>query len=143
MFTPLNNKNKKHMENKTVTFQINQEVTIEHFETIIIGALEGGSNHWYCLGEGIPLMDEDHTPLSMRIAHKLFNDPTYKLQIMDLEDEEGEVLGYVTQESMLKAFQIVAEKYSWHYNNLINELDDSETSDVFFQVATMGEIVFG
>jgi hypothetical protein len=44
---------------------------------------------------------------------------------------------------MLKAFQIVAEKYSWHYNNLINESDDSETSDVFFQVATMGEIVFG
>ena len=62
---------------------------------------------------------------------------------MDWEDHEGEPLGYVTQESMLKAFQIVAEKYSWHYNNLINENDDAETADVFFQVATMGEIVFG
>lgn len=131
------------MENKTLTIQISQEVTLEHFETIITGALEGGSNYWYCLGEGIPPRDENQTPLSTRIAHCLFNDPTYKLQIMDLEDEEGEPLGYVTQESMLKAFQIISKQYPWHYTNLISENDDAETADVFFQVATMGEIVFG
>lgn len=131
------------MENKTLTVQINQEVTLEHFETIIAGALEGGSNYWYSLGEGIPPRDENQTPLSTRIAHHLFNDPTYKIQIMDAEDEEGEPLGYVTQESMLNAFQIISKQYPWHYNNLISENDDAETADVFFQVATMGEIVFG
>jgi hypothetical protein len=131
------------MENKTLTIQVNQEVTLEHFETIIVGALEGGSNYWYCLGEGIPPRDENHSPLSTRVAHKLFNDPTYQLQIMDLEDEEREVLGYVTQESMLNAFHIIAKQYPWHYSNLIGENDDAETADVFFQVATMGEIVFG
>ena len=30
------------MENKTLIIQVNQEVTLEHFETIITGALEGG-----------------------------------------------------------------------------------------------------
>jgi hypothetical protein len=131
------------MENKTLTVQINQEVTLEHFETIIVGALEGGSNYWYCLGKGVPPRDEIGTPLSIRVAHKLYNDPTYKLEIMDLEDEEGEPLGYITQESMLKAFQFTSENYPEHYNNLINEMDDAETADVFFQIATMGEIVFG
>jgi hypothetical protein len=129
----------------TKQFQINIPVTIteEQIENIIVGALEGGSNYWYLIGEGIPPQDESGRTMSERITHEIINNPEYKLAIHDLEDEEGEPLGYLTQEGMIKAFEIVATNYNWHYQNLINEEDDAETHDVFFQCAVMGEIVFG
>ena len=123
-------------------FKIEVTITGEMIENIIVGALEGGSNYWYMLGEGIPESD-GQTPMSVRIANKILDDPEYKLPIYDIEDEDGEPLGYLTQEGMLKAFEIVSRNYNWHYNNMMSDSDDAETHDVFFQCAVMGDIIYG
>lgn len=126
-------------------FKINVQVTIteEMIENIIVGALEGGSNYWYMLGEGIPPRDEERTPLSVRISKKIIEDPNYRLPIHDAEDPDGEPIGYLTQEGMLNAFKIVSEKYPWHYQNVMTECGDADTDDVFFQCAVLGDIIYG
>jgi hypothetical protein len=126
----------------TNTIQIPFTITDEIVENIIVGAIEGGSDYWCELGEGIPERDDKGTPLSMRITQNLLNTPGFKLEILDAENEE-EVLGYLTLESFKEGVSIVAKQYPWHFANLISGNDDAETADVFFQCATMGGIVFG
>ena len=130
----------------TKEFKINVEVTItaEMIEEIIVGALEGGSNYWYLLGDEIPPKDGKGTPLSERICNEVLNSPEYKLPIYDFDEPLAEeVIGYLTQEGMLNAFRIVSEKYPWHYTNMVSECADAETYDVFFQCAVLGDIVYG
>jgi len=129
------------MEMKEFKVNVETVVTADMIENIIVGALEGGSNYWYLLGEGIP--PSDGTPIAERILNALLNDSDYKLEILDLEDEEGEPLGYLTLEGLLNAFQIVSKNYPEHFYNLLTGNDDAETADVFFQCAVMGEVVFG
>jgi hypothetical protein len=129
-----------------MTIKIEKQITQQHFESIIVGALEGGSNYWYDLkpDEFRSQLSEstDGEPISMRIAEALYNNPEFKMNVYDVEDE-GELLGTVTQESMLDGLVIAALDYDWHFNNLMVENDDAETADVMFQLATMKDIVFG
>ena len=82
---------------------INKEITLDHFESVIINALEGGSNYWYWLEtdefESQLNQDKEDEPLTVRIAEALFNNPEFKMNVYDAEDET-ELLGTVTQESM-------------------------------------------
>jgi hypothetical protein len=117
------------------------------FENVIIGALEGGSNYWYCIG------DLDRTNFikgespAMNIAIQLFNNPEYKLKIYDIESaedpEEMDFLGDVTQASMIKAFELMANKYPEFLERILDEENDADDDDVFFQLATMGEVIYG
>ena len=129
-----------------MTIKIEKQITLGHFESIIVGALEGGSNYWYDLkpDEFRSQLSEstEGEPISMRIAKALYDNPEFKMNVYDAEDE-GELLGTVTQESMLDGLIIAALDYDWHFNNLMTENDDAETADVMFQLATMKDIVFG
>ena len=130
--------------------QIVKEVDSEMFENIIVTALEGGSNYWYLINtdefkKELPSSDE---PLSIRIAGALYNDTPFKLNVYDIESgdedyEDKELLGVVTYESCKKAFDIMAKDYSYRLSNFINESYDADDADVFFQLATMGEVTFG
>ena len=66
---------------------------------------------------------------------------TTGVNVNDIENP-NEVLGRITIDSIRNAVSIIAEKYPWHFGNLFGEYD-SETADVFFQCAVMGDIVFG
>jgi len=119
--------------------QIPLEITIEHFESVIVTALEGGSNYWYCLAKEFDASELQlkNEALSMRIAYELFHNPNFKLKIMDIETDD--YLGDVTQESMLKAFQDNPQKTL----DIIDENYDAWTADILFQYAVMGEVMFG
>jgi hypothetical protein len=124
---------------------LKQEITVDHFETIIVGALEGGSNYWYELNVDefkTQLLGENNEPLSSRIAKTLYDNSKFQMNVYDIENE-GELLGTVTQESMLRAIEITHEEYPDTYYELIEGQDDANTADVLFQIAAMGEITFG
>jgi len=128
-----------------LTIDIKQPVSFDHFENIIVGALEGGSNYWYELNVAEfrnTLKGEKGEPISTRIAQSLYEDPTFKMNVYDIE-EEGELLGTVTQESILNAIKTANEKHSDVFYDLFEGSWDANTADVLFQLATMGEIVFG
>lgn len=118
------------------------EITLEHFEAVIVTALEGGSNYWYFLPDQ-PALDFDDwssgKPLSVKIAHTLFNDPKYSLQINDAENET-EILGTITQKDLLKAL-VKCPKETLLIVDDGNY--DAWTADTIFQTAVMGEVKFG
>ena len=135
-------------------------VPYDWFEAVIVGALEGGSNYWYLLDITpklrAQLMGENGQPLSSRIALTLYENPDFALPVYDLETAdpsygdfydsahdtgEPELLGHVTQASMLKAFS--AEQLSDHVQDLREGCDDANTADCLFQWAVMGDVIFG
>jgi hypothetical protein len=76
--------------------------------------------------------------MSVLIAKALFNDPEFMLDVYDVENED-DVLGTITQGSLLKAMEMRPEEAL----KFINEDDyDGDTADVLFQTAVMGEVTF-
>jgi len=121
------------------------ELTYETFENIIVTALEGGSNYWHMLGDtkGIPKRDDmpNEAP-SQRIAYGLWHNKDSELPIWDLE-EEDELLGTLTYDSVREGMQIACDNYLEEINMMIGEDYDAWTADTLFQVLVMGEVTFG
>ena len=127
------------------TIKIDQPITLEHFEEIIVTALEGGSNYWYELNVNefnTELELEASEPISTRIAKTLYEKPEFKMNVYDVENPE-ELLGTVTQKSMLKAIELAQKDYNNVFYDLMDGTGDVDTADVLFQLATMEELVFG
>jgi len=49
----------------------------------------------------------------------------------------------LTQESVHKGIKVMAEKYSRHFSDFMNDNHDSITADVFLQCCLFGEVVYG
>jgi hypothetical protein len=123
------------------------KIHYEHFESVIVTALEGGSNYWYQLftDDYKPTLSprtEKRVAISERIAWSLYTDPSFKLPVYDVENPE-DLLGTVTQASMFKAFQIAEKDYPEAYKHIMEEEYDAADADILFQLATMGELVYG
>ena len=124
---------------------LKQEISLKHFEEIIVTALECGSNYWYLIkisDFSSKLSSGGGETLSMRIALSLFQNMEFKLPVYDKENED-ELLGIVTQSSMLEALEIAHKDYSHHYYDLMEGQGDADTADIIFQLAVMKEIIFG
>ena len=124
--------------------KVTTTINLEIFQDLIVTALEGGSNAWYDIHDDLSDIKQKHNSdyISESIAREIWNNPEFELDIYDLEDEE-EFLGTLTKESCEKAFQILLDKYPSVFANIINEEYDANDADIFFQLAVMGEIVFG
>lgn len=122
----------------------NMKLTKEEITNQLVGALEGGSNYWYNLpdlsmvlrkGEGIPLVD--------RIIETIYKDKTIQIPVFDSEDDD-ELLGYISYDNLKRADDLInTSGYKWVLNEIKEEDDDANTSDVWFQLVVMGEIVYG
>lgn len=120
--------------------KLNKEMLINLFIT----ALEGGSNHWYYIKD-IPnevrnIQRKKNLTLSEAIGEFILNNG--KIYIYDIEDQ-NEVLGFINMDKLLDAINIMKQKYPNNYENIISEMDDAEDADIFLQLATMGNIVYG
>jgi hypothetical protein len=131
---------------------IKKEISFEMIENIIVTAIEGGSNYWYFLdlkkATNMPPREQNGeiVPLSIRIAQGVFNDPDFRLPVFDLESEdedEMDELGVLSQESMRNAIGLTMNDYKNTWHNLEEEEFDAGDADVLFQLAVMGEVVFG
>jgi hypothetical protein len=120
------------------------EVSRTLLEDLIVTAIEGGSSYWYWLDrdEMDAKLPKTNEPLAMKLADCLYSDKDFSLNVYDDESQE-DLLGAITQASCIKAFEILKEKYSWVIENIVLENWDANDADCFFQVAVMGEIVFG
>lgn len=126
-----------------ITFNITEEQLTDQLCT----ALEGGSNYWYFLGD----IDRTHFIKGHTLVDNLIRsfmaDKDYKLPVYDIESaeefEEMDKLGDVTYHSMARAFNIMSSDYPRQLGNILSGNYDGDDSDVWFQIATMGEVVFG
>lgn len=116
-------------------------------KNLLTSALEGGSNYWYYLGDdanailkpfrkelgkGKPYVDYFFRALERG----------YSIPVRDAEDED-EVLGHISMESICRAELLMATKHASHYADAKAERDDATTADVWFQLAVLGDIVYG
>jgi hypothetical protein len=121
-------------------------ISNERRTNLLCSALEGGSNYWYYIGKkAMAIVDEvfpsdGNTPTVDRIWAAI--KAGKEIEIRDAEDPR-EVLGKISLASIANGEQIMAEKYPHHFADIINENDDAITGDVWFQLATMGEVVYG
>lgn len=122
-------------------------------EDMLVGAIEGGSNYWYWLGdEATALVDKHGNPkkepfsiLMWKAIQAGESIPVHDKEEMADDDDTTEEnrLGYINLESIKKGERIMLEKYNKHYMDIINEGDDAITADIWFQLAVMGEVTFG
>lgn len=108
-------------------------------EYLFIGAFEGGSSYWAELLDETPEGDEGDAPSERWFKHIMSGG---SMKVYDLE-EEGELLGTITKESMEKGLSKMSQDYPDHYADFLEENHDAITADVFFQLASMNDVVFG
>jgi len=101
-------------------FTISIPITRDQVETIVIGALEGGSNYWYWLEEIPANTPSPREPLSLRIVEGLLSVPGYTLPVEDLETRE--VVGSLTIDSLQKAIAKTAKERP----NIFQDLMDND-----------------
>ena len=80
--------------------------------------------------------------MTEKIGEALFSNPKFEMSVYDKENQD-ELLGKVTHESCKKAFKLMNEMYPDNIDNIIEENYDANDADIFFQLATMGKLVFG
>lgn len=133
-------KNLKHVR----LFEEFNVLTKQRLIDVFVCALEGGSNNWYFI-KNIPkeiseIKKSKNMAFSEAIGEYVLTGG--QVEICDVEDED-EVLGYVNMDTILDAINLMKEKYPQNYTNIVNEEDDADDADIFFQLAVMGKVVFG
>ena len=120
-------------------------ITKEQIADQLCTALEGGSNYWYMLGD----VDTTHFVKGDTYVDNLMRsfiaDKYYELNVYDIESDEDDpiLLGKVTYISIGNALTTMGFRYPKQLSNRISGDYDADDSDVWFQLATMGEVVFG
>jgi hypothetical protein len=121
-------------------------LTDQQHEDLIVTAIEGGSNYWYYLPtSSVNLIkkatpDEKDEPLSTRMWKAIKAGAI--IPIHDVEDPK-EKIGEISLVSIEKGEQLLADKHSNHLADILNENEDANTADVWFQLCSLGEIVYG
>lgn len=112
------------------------------FSDMLITALEGGSNYWYFLPDLSMVTRKKGEPWSVAIGRAVWHDGA-EVPVDDCNEKAGTRLGMLTRASMEKALDLMMRKHPRHYADLFDGNDDATTADVWFQLAVMGDIVFG
>ena len=129
-----------------IKFNISETIIGDLFCT----ALEGGSNYWYMLGD----VDETHfikdgsLTFTDNLTRSFMIDKNYKINVYDREtcdddEENADLVGSVTYDSIVNAFSVMARDYKECLARIMSEEYDADDADVWLQIATMGEVVFG
>lgn len=122
------------------------EIPNKRREDMLIGALEGGSNYWYWIGEEATKIIEKYNPQPFGDAFSVVMwkaiETGETIPIHNLENR-SEKLGEINLASIAKGEQLMADKYPQHFADLHGETDDAITADVWFQLSSLGELIYG
>ena len=140
---------------------IEQEVSAQRIADVLVTAFEGGSNYWYAsegfkknlkASEAISKGDDNYESgvpwwglLANRIQDESINLPIYDIESVCSWDDASnwDLLGRITTASISMAIKIMAEQYPIHFSDMMNDKYDGDTADVFLQLCTMQDVVFG
>ena len=111
---------------------------------MLCGAIEGGSNYWYFLPNLEEVknktIDMKNYPLVDRIIKSIYD---YGLSIPVNDVENDEYLGEINVDNIENAAKLMFEKYPKYFANILKEEEDVDTSDIWFQLVVMQEVVYG
>ena len=118
------------------------EVNYELFESWIVTALEGGSNYWYFI-KSLPKRDELKGKAFSEVVATLVWKHDEKIEVFDIENQDEDAIGIIDKNKIVPTLNMLSKEYNQVFTNLMNENYDALDCDMFFQVLTMNEIVFG
>lgn len=128
------------------TVTIRRAITYRQIADWFVTALEGGSNYW--LGR-IKLQSEEHDfedgAVNWYDNPATWRDPALKVRWISGEDPM-DYRGYITHASLLEGIQKFADKYPGVFGQMSDAENgdyDAGDADLFFQMLTMGEVVYG
>lgn len=114
---------------KTVSFQISRE----RIGDLVCNALEGGSTYW------LDGFKPDSYPEGTSWGHEaVAHGADFTIRF-----DCGEKQHVVSGSRLANALELMARKYPKHFADFLNENDDADTGDVFFQLLCFGEVVYG
>ena len=61
----------------------------------------------------------------------------------ELNDGEEPTKYHLTMDNVQKGLELMRDQYPRHYADLVEEQDDAITGDVWLQLATFGELIYG
>jgi hypothetical protein len=67
----------------------------------------------------------------------------YVIEDAETEEEKAEARHEITLDNVKKGLELMRDQYPRHYADLMEENDDAITGDVFLQLATFGELIYG
>jgi hypothetical protein len=116
-------------------------ITQETKLNLLTGALEGGSNYWYMLGD----LNLPESTKGQPTVDRIFDyvQDGGEVEVYDYEDED-ELLGVINKKNIDGAIEkMLGNDAEWAVGQILKEEDDAATADVWFQFVVMGEVVFG
>jgi hypothetical protein len=120
------------------------DISSQRISDLIVGAFEGGSTYW-CQS----VFNERGPEVQGTIyyANPSYFEGDFQMRVLfdDPDDEEGNGNGdkLIGPDELGKGLALFAAKYPVHFADFICENDDANTSDVFWQLVVLGEVVYG
>ena len=107
---------------------------------LLVGAFEGGSGYWIH-DWGILKLPDGYTRDDIEFAHAEV--PLLPGGALWIQTEDEDERPWLDIKACVKGLELMASKHPEHWKDFITEGDDAITADVFLQLATMGEVVYG
>ncbi len=130
-----------------MTLDVKFEIKYSDIFSLLVDALEGGSNYWYMIQKNIKPENFDNTPDDKQFIQSY---PLNKGGALMIDDSaEGKGTGELKKpvkldlECIKKGLQIMAVDYPRHFADFIREDYDATTADVFLQCCVLGKIIYG
>jgi hypothetical protein len=119
-----------------VTIAKTLPITKEMVEDIMVGAMEGGINHWGFVSAKTKRSKPSEIPTSTWCSSILLEGG--EVYIKDREDDDIELF-MLTLENLIQGYQMYINK---HYSYEVEDMD-VDSFDSIIQYALFGEIVYG
>ena len=115
-------------------------VKMRRVYSLLVGAFEGGSGYWMG-GWGIVKLPDGYAKEDIEFTHaEVPLLPGGALWVQTEDDDERLRLDI---KACNRGLLLMATLYPKHWNDFITEGDDATTADVFLQLATIGDLVYG
>ncbi len=108
------------------------DIPSQRIDDLLCAAFEGGSTYW------VDRIDVPVWPEGAGYAHEVLMRGE-RLEVHHNDDEQTTV----TQNKLAPAFALLAKDHPHHWADFMDENEDAETGDIFFQLVCFGEVVYG
>jgi hypothetical protein len=116
------------------------DIDDDAIESLLVSALEGGSNYWYMITESSP----EHSELDYYETIRAGGWIKFTANCDDEPFEhDGKTEWLLDRAAIARGLQVMAVNESQHFADILNENDDANTGDVFLQCCLFGEVIFG
>jgi len=111
------------------------KVSRERISDLLATAFEGGSCYWVGAVSMVSKAVGCDSPYASE--HGAFGG------ILKIHDDEAETTYLLSDVEIQRGLNRMAEDYTHHWIDFLNENDDATTGDVFLQCCVFGEVVYG